>query len=111
MALGVFITATHVYSLVLFLTACIPLSAYWSADPRVHCVVSKTPYIIGSALFAATDAVVLLMPLPLIWRMRTSWTRRLQLTSIFFLGSWVVGVAIVKAVLVVRLSISSLRLN
>lgn len=102
-ALGIFITATHVFNLVVFFTACIPLAQYWSYAPGGFCIQTKVPYIVGSVLFAVSDAVVLLFPMPLIWRMRTSWRRRLQITGIFLLGSFVVAIGIVKAVLIVCL--------
>jgi len=106
MALGVFITATHIYNVVVFLTTCTIVAQYWSYVPGGRCIPMDSEeilYIVGSALFTASDTVMLLFPMPLIWRMRTSWRRRLQLTCLFLLGSFVVVLAIVKTVVVVGL--------
>lgn len=95
----------HLFNLFAILFACVPLAELWSHVPGGHCFNTRTFFTVGSALFTLSDAIVLLLPILPIWRMRTmSRTRKLQITGIFLLGWFVVAIAIVKTYVIVSCS-------
>ena len=71
---------------------CIPVAALW--DPRSYpnavCDHYAPALVLFAALNAATDIVVLCLPLPILWHLHASKTRRRQLVGVFLLGGlWV----------------------
>ncbi|KAJ8133068.1 hypothetical protein O1611_g561 [Lasiodiplodia mahajangana] len=51
------------------------------------------------------DAIILCLPLPLIWRLQTTLRRKLQLTLVFTLGSFIFIVSILRVVAVRKLDL------
>lgn len=49
------------------------------------------------------DAIILCLPLPLIWRLQTNLRRKLQLTLVFSLGSFIFAISILRVVAVNKL--------
>ena len=50
------------------------------------CIDLTVAFIISSVFNAATDIIMLILPLPLIWKLKLSTARRLQLMGIFLIG-------------------------
>ena len=66
---------------------CRPLSKVW--HPRRPGVCEKTyPYLIYiSSCNMATDLIIIILPMPMIWGMQMATRRKIELTVIFALGS------------------------
>ncbi|KAI0203320.1 hypothetical protein F4808DRAFT_449283 [Astrocystis sublimbata] len=79
--------AAYVVALIpVFLTNCIPLSQYWDPKPDGWC---RDPVISDSATVAGNlvlDAFVLLLPLPILWRLQMSIRDKITVTSMFSIG-------------------------
>ncbi|KAI0487322.1 hypothetical protein F4859DRAFT_509893 [Xylaria cf. heliscus] len=70
----------------IFLTNCIPLSQYWDPKPTGWCrdtVISDSATVAGNLLL---DLFVLIMPLPILWRLQMSIRDKLTVTSMFSIG-------------------------
>ena len=67
---------------------CTPPAALWdpSAYPYAVCDNIAPALVVFAVLNAATDITVLCLPLPILWRLHASKTRRGQLICIFLLG-------------------------
>lgn len=81
-----------------FLVCCRPVSYYWTqyADPAGgRCVYNLYPFYIGNAAAnVTTDVIILLVPMPVIWRLHMRTTQKVLVCSIFLLGSlYVVSIA------------------
>ncbi|TGJ82834.1 hypothetical protein E0Z10_g5933 [Xylaria hypoxylon] len=84
-----------------FLTNCIPLSQYWDPKPTGWC---RDTLIFDNATVAANlllDFAVLILPLPVLWRLQMSIRDKLTVTSMFSIGlvtialvSWRFGVTL-----------------
>ncbi|KAI2822937.1 hypothetical protein CBS12448_11057 [Aspergillus niger] len=84
-----------------FLVCCRPVSYYWTqyADPAGgRCVYNLYPFYIGNAAAnVTTDVIILLVPMPVIWRLHMRTTQKVLVCSIFLLGSlsvditWIMG--------------------
>lgn len=83
----VFVILTGLTDICLIFTQCIPLSAAWdsSVDP-VYCHAFSTYYtIVGIQI--ATDFLIFLLPLPVIWGMRAApRNQKLMLFTLFSFG-------------------------
>ncbi|GKZ35836.1 hypothetical protein AbraIFM66950_006634 [Aspergillus brasiliensis] len=84
-----------------FLVCCRPVSYYWTqyADPAGgRCVYNLYPFYIGNAAAnVTTDVIILLVPMPLIWKLHMRTTQKVLICSIFLLGglsvdiTWIMG--------------------
>ena len=68
---------------------CIPVDAFWTKMAgRLggRCLDSLSFFIITGSLNAGFNFILLAMPIPLLWRLRTSILQKLILTVIFVIG-------------------------
>lgn len=98
--MAVFVSAYSVAFLLTLLFQCFPVQGNWDPSARAHCVNISAALQATSAINVATDALVLALPVPLVWRMRTSLSRRVQVLCVFLLGSFIVVVSVFRTVYV-----------
>ncbi|MCJ1330827.1 hypothetical protein MMC10_007514 [Thelotrema lepadinum] len=83
-----------------YLLRCVPISDAWSivsGEPR-HCIpndYAEYSYAITNVLL---DAAVLAMPMPMVWRLQLTLTKKIAVSSIFLLGIIVTGIGIAKTI-------------
>ena len=85
--LGIF---TTVWSVSIFVTLCLqcrPIQLNWDKTIPGTCIDTQKFYIAGSIPNTFTDLLILLLPLPAVWRLQTTKLQKATLTGIFFLGS------------------------
>ena len=68
------------------LLQCLPIRADWQSSVPPKCVNLKVELIILSPINAITDITILALPMPLIWRLHTTRSRKLQVSCTFLLG-------------------------
>lgn len=65
---------------------CIPVEAAWMTIKGSHCF-SQTQWFLGTAIPSMIiDACILIMPLPMLWGLKASKSRRALVTGIFICG-------------------------
>ena len=87
----VFLTIGYFVSCpIAFLVACRPVSYYWSQyeDPTGgKCVFDLYPFYIGNAIAnVVTDAIILVVPIPIVWSLQMRTTQKVFIIGIFLLG-------------------------
>jgi hypothetical protein len=87
--MGAFITSYTITSSLVNLLQCVPIAANWDPKlaPTTKCVKFGTELITLGTINAATDFVLLVLPIPILWRLHVSLHKKLQLISIFALGT------------------------
>ena len=76
------------------LTICTPLDYLWDKSiARGHCINVAAFYRYAPMPNIFTDLAMLLLPLPLIWRLQTSRSTKIGLTFTFLTGSMCVLIA------------------
>lgn len=82
---------------------CHPIRAMWSPlvvdapNVRVYCINDTDYYIASSAFNVALDLWILVLPLPIVWKLQLSARRKVGLTGIFLLGGLCVSCALLIA--------------
>ncbi|KAE8381691.1 hypothetical protein BDV26DRAFT_289319 [Aspergillus bertholletiae] len=76
---------------------CRPLHLYWQImpDPGL-CIQAHTQLVTLISMNIATDTMLMLLPMPWLLRVKTSWMRRLQLVGLFAIGLLLIAIAIVR---------------
>jgi hypothetical protein len=83
--------------------------AFWwdRTIPGGHCV-DNTAFLLGNSIpNIATDIAILLLPLPFIWRLQQSKSRKIALSGIFLLAGFVCIVSIIRLVIQLRTDFTS----
>ncbi|BCS17822.1 uncharacterized protein APUU_10650S [Aspergillus puulaauensis] len=76
---------------------CRPARLYWQVVPDPgDCVKANTQLVTLVALNITTDAMLILLPMPWLLRVRKSWWKRLQYISLFSIGLLLIAIAIVR---------------
>ncbi|KAL9004532.1 MAG: hypothetical protein Q9188_002658 [Gyalolechia gomerana] len=76
--------------------SCYPVESYWNKAIVGHCVNEHTLSwgITGTEL--ATNIIMLILPIPWLWKLRLAWSKKLALTGMFALGTFVCVSCIVR---------------
>lgn len=85
-ALGIFIVAYTVAGVFVVIFQCEPVHGFWDITIKATCINFSVPAIILASFNVITDFLTLALPMPLIWKLRMSSGRKLQMTGIFLLG-------------------------
>ncbi|PIA98794.1 hypothetical protein CB0940_02363 [Cercospora beticola] len=94
---------TATFSLVLMLClafACIPLKRVW--DPTItegHCINRGNVFMATAGLNAATDIIMLFLPMPIVFKLQVPRVQKIGLVVIFSVGSITAATSIVRLVL------------
>ena len=104
-AVGGFITAYSLAEILVVIFQCQPISAAWDLSVHpIYCVNISLGAIIMGAVNAATDFLVLILPIPIVLglRLKTKW--KIQLIGIFLLGGFVCLGSIYRVAILHKLS-------
>jgi len=75
----------NIWVLVLMMTICVPLESFWNPNVRGEC--KSAPHMWASVgLHIATDFLIFSIPLPVVYKMRLQWRKKLGLAFVFALG-------------------------
>ena len=83
--LGIVIV-TNIYSVIAIFLACVPLQAYWDYRvPSTYCH-RQSIWWSNTGLHMATDFLIFLLPMPVVWRLKLPARQKYVLFGIFGLG-------------------------
>ena len=85
-AIGSLITAFTIVQIVCAVLHCVPIRALWNPQVPGRCIDLDDVFILCGSLNIATDIAILCLPMPELWKLQVSNTRRAQLTFMFLLG-------------------------
>jgi hypothetical protein len=82
----VLVVVFTVWLVVSLLTACIPLQAYWDQSVQASFCWPQSVWWTSMGVHMVTDFVIILLPLPVIFRLRIRWQEKLLLYCLFTFG-------------------------
>ncbi|CAF9941740.1 hypothetical protein IMSHALPRED_002872 [Imshaugia aleurites] len=82
----------------LIIFQCHPISKFWILDGPGHCINGLNNLIISGSINTLLDFMVVCLPVPLLWRLRTSTRQKSILTGIFLTAGFVCIVSIIRIV-------------
>jgi len=105
---GGIITCWGIVVIIITIFQCTPVEGFWDKSINPTCNVDTGKFFDGNAVpNIVTDGVVLILPIPYIWGLQLPRAQKIALTSIFFLGAFVIGISITRIVYVVSLDLHS----
>ena len=85
-AVGSFVWAWVICIMFLFIFICVPVKKLWYPNLPGHCIDQVGTWISNAASTILTDLIILLLPLPQIWKLQLRKTEKIGLTLAFSLG-------------------------
>lgn len=82
----VFMVLYLVSTLLVDFMVCIPVRAYWDTTIKGRCIDRIKYYIVTAALNIFTDFWILILPMPMVWKLQISLRQKLILCGIFLIG-------------------------
>ena len=68
------------------LLICQPISRFWDASQPGHCIPQFNLFIAGTVGSVVTDTMVVLLPLPQVFKLNMKWRRKFAVSFTFLLG-------------------------
>lgn len=108
-SVGIASTAYGIISMSVLTALCVPIQVPTLEDPEAP------PLACGNLAYmliwicswnAAFDLIILLLPMHYVWRLNTTFRRKLQLTFVFLFGSFVVAISILRTMYFTKLDLS-----
>ncbi|KAM0809282.1 hypothetical protein AB5N19_09625 [Seiridium cardinale] len=100
-AMGIFCLVFMIYSIVTFMVACIPLSAFWNPQPGVKCWSADTLSLVGTVngiVNVISDLVFVLLPIPVVVALQVNRRTKVTLIVILSLGLFACVASVVRMV-------------
>lgn len=101
-----FVVCLTITCIIVSVFQCVPIHAFWDTlagklAPELggRCIDVELYFLISGSLNAATDFVLLALPIPILWRLRTSQPQKLILTGIFTVGLAVCAVSVTRLIM------------
>ncbi|KAK4694299.1 hypothetical protein P7C71_g3261, partial [Lecanoromycetidae sp. Uapishka_2] len=101
---GAFVVAFTTSSVITYICQCSPIDAFWTTLAGTlpghsgSCIKVKIFLLTIGAINTATDFALLVLPIPILWRLKTGTPQKLMLTGIFIMGMVVCAVSIIRLV-------------
>ncbi|KAL8955815.1 MAG: hypothetical protein Q9193_006462 [Seirophora villosa] len=90
---------------------CTPTDKYWHREKPGYCVNGDTVILIPGALNVVLDFLILALPIPLLWKLRTTVSQKSLLTGVFICAGFVCIISIIRLVVLSRLNSTDLTWN
>lgn len=86
-AVGLFISAYSIISIIAMIFQCRPLNGAWDKTIKAECIDDSKVMIFMGSMNVLTDFLLLCLPLPQLWKLQMRRDTKVQLTGIFSIGS------------------------
>jgi hypothetical protein len=75
--------------------------------PPVKCIDTSVAVYVAAALSITHDLIIMLMPIPLLWKLNLPWQKKANLLVMFFVGSFVILCSLLRLPSLQKLDTSS----
>ncbi|UQC91447.1 uncharacterized protein CLUP02_16982 [Colletotrichum lupini] len=88
---------TYVACQVTTFSECNPFHLYWQVVPDPGaCSKAQMQLVVVGVLNIVTDFMLLVLPLPLVFSLKTPWQRKIQLYALFTLGVFIIAITVIR---------------
>uniref|UniRef100_A0A093XC20 Rhodopsin domain-containing protein n=1 Tax=Talaromyces marneffei PM1 TaxID=1077442 RepID=A0A093XC20_TALMA len=94
----IFLGVVYLATALSILLSCQPMHKFWQINPDPG--ISKVYILVGVVLNVFTDAFLLCIPLPLLWKVEIGLKRKISLMILFSGGIFIIAASIIRAAMV-----------
>ncbi|CAJ2506924.1 Uu.00g081100.m01.CDS01 [Anthostomella pinea] len=103
MAVGALSAGIFLSNFFSFLLQCTPVSKFWDHEVEGTCIDQNTFYLASAIINVLGDVAVLGLPLPVVWKLHTSKSKKWSLSFLFLLGAFVCVASIFRIIAVTQI--------
>ncbi|MCJ1304771.1 hypothetical protein MMC08_007584 [Hypocenomyce scalaris] len=104
-AVEAFVVASFLIGVFGFTFQCSPVDAFWDHSKQAKCI-DQDPFNIAiSVFFLASDIIIYIMPMPIVWGLHTSTRRKVELSFVFLLGGVVCISGIFRLIAISKINV------
>ncbi|KAM0354826.1 hypothetical protein ACHAPU_000651 [Fusarium lateritium] len=97
MGFMIFITLWCVSQIIAVCLLCIPLEALWDPSIQGTCIKNQTAiWYANGIIHIALDFAIIVMPLPIVWKLNLPRSQKFLLSGIFGLGTFTIAIALLR---------------
>ncbi|KAL2150964.1 hypothetical protein VTH82DRAFT_6062 [Thermothelomyces myriococcoides] len=93
---------SHIYMTIVAFTACIPLESYWDFTITKKYCHPQSMWWSSTGLHMATDYLIFLLPMPVVWTIRLPRRQKFALSCVFGFGFIVCFISILRLLQLIR---------
>lgn len=93
--------------MIIKINICRPISGFWDSSVKAECFNQRAIFVADTVISAVTDLAVLLMPVPLILKLRMPWQQKLKVHIMLGAGGIATMASFIRMFLVIRLQQSN----
>ncbi|KAK2049400.1 hypothetical protein LZ31DRAFT_457227 [Colletotrichum somersetense] len=94
---GIGFFGTYAACQVTTFSECDPFHLYWQVIPDPgSCAKAQLQLLVVGVLNIVTDFMLLVLPLPLVFSLKTPWKRKAQLCTLFTLGIFIIAITVIR---------------
>ncbi|KAI9656617.1 MAG: hypothetical protein M1821_004824 [Bathelium mastoideum] len=82
---------------------CFPVQSYWTGTPHRYCITNGDGFLEATISNVIIDFIILLLPMPICWRLHLTTKRKIALVGAFICGYCTAVVSIVRLVIMIQL--------
>ncbi|KAF5972974.1 integral membrane protein [Fusarium bulbicola] len=76
---------------------CIPIQSFWDSGVKGRCLLAQpTMWLVSGIVNIVTDFAIIVMPLPIVWKLQLPRPQKIYLTGIFGLGTLTLAIALLR---------------
>ncbi|KAI9675382.1 MAG: hypothetical protein M1817_001286 [Caeruleum heppii] len=75
---------------------CVPVHKFWNLEAPGYCINKPRYYMIEGIINIFTDFVILLLPMPLVWKLHITKKQKIALVGVFLLGGFTCVASIIR---------------
>lgn len=105
--------ATYLAVLVTITAGCRPYHVNWAVSPYPpeQCTLRSQNFTVTTVLNVVTDAAMLCIPLPILWKLNVTLKKKLTLAVLLSSGVFIIAAAIIRIVMTLKAHPSALTIN
>ncbi|CAK7199424.1 hypothetical protein SEUCBS139899_002104 [Sporothrix eucalyptigena] len=98
------VAASQIWMLYVIFTACTPLQAFWDSTIVGATCHPQAYWLANQYQLIATDFLIFLLPLPVVWRLKVRPGQKILLVFVFAMGFFVCAISIIRIELIIPLT-------
>ncbi|KUJ13393.1 uncharacterized protein LY89DRAFT_785111 [Mollisia scopiformis] len=86
--------------MIIKIRVCTPIEGLWNPDIHAECINQSQLFWTDTIMSAATDFVILVLPIPLVWSLQITLKKKMKISALLGAGGIATGASIVRLILV-----------
>ena len=98
--LGVFVACYSITQFFAAILQCMPIASTWDPEIKGYCINTDIGATVIATLNVLTDFIILILPMPILWRLQKPTKEKIQIMGMFLLAGFVCFASIYRCIVI-----------